>query len=682
MNFLYPGFLFAILAIAIPIVIHLFNFRRFKKVYFSNVQFLKEVQEQNSSRERLKHLLVLLSRILAIIFLALAFARPFISSSDQQHTKPAGNLVSVYIDNSYSMESLNKEGSLLEEAKRKAKEIAGAYSMADQFRLVTNDFEGKHQRAVNKEEFIRLLDGIKISAAGKPLQQVINRMEIDPAANKNQQAYLLSDFQKGFVGTHSLQTNKELNYSFIKLNANSLPNIAVDSVWSLSPVHLPNQAEQFVVQLHNYGDEEARDIPLKLTINQQQKAMSTLNIPAGKTLKDTLAFSGLAAGWQKGMLSIKDFPLTFDDDLNFTFEVAQDLKVLNISGNPSERYIRSLFSADAYFKLTEMPESNIAYSAFADYSLIVLDGLKEPSSGLAQQLKLYVENGGSMVIFPDLDASAAVYTPFLKGLSLPAVQQINVGPPIASTIDLKNPVFKDVFEQVPQNIDLPVVDRYFSYAEQNSSNKENILKLPLNRFLFARYNLGGGKVYLSATSLNPKDGNIARHPVFVPIMFKIAFASSKEQPFYYTVGKNNVLESAKISLPANQSIKLVSAGFEAIPEIRQTPGKTLLYVADQVRKSGFYELKKADEVLSVMAFNDDRTESDMHYASENEIKALFGKQNIAFYNSKKDALSMNMELKNNSSELWKLCLILAVVFLAVEILLIRFFNHTKNIQTT
>ena len=262
------------------------------------------------------------------------------------------------------MESLNKEGSLLEEAKRKAKEIAGAYSMADQFRLVTNDFEGKHQHAVNKEEFIRLLDGIKISAAGKPLQQVINRLEIDPAANKNQRAYLLSDFQKGFVGTHSLQTNKELNYSFIKLNANSLPNIAVDSVWSLSPVHLPNQAEQFVVQLHNYGDEDATDIPLKLTINQQQKAVSALNIPAGKTLKDTLAFSGLGAGWQKGMLSIKDFPLTFDDDLNFTFEVAQDLKVLNISGNPSEKYIRSLFSADAYFKLTEMPESNIRYSAF------------------------------------------------------------------------------------------------------------------------------------------------------------------------------------------------------------------------------------------------------------------------------------------------------------------------------
>jgi hypothetical protein len=682
MNFLYPGFLFALLAIAIPIVIHLFNFRKFKKVYFSNVQFLAAVEEQNSSREKLKHLLILLSRMLAVIFLVLAFSRPFVPSSNQKNNKAIGHLVTLYIDNSYSMESLNKEGNLLEEAKRKAKEIVGAYALTDQFRLVTNDFEGKHQQGVSKAEFINLLEGIKISASARSLQQVINRMETDPSANKNDIAYLLSDFQQTFVGKQALKTNQSIAYSFIKLNANSLPNISVDSVWSLSPVHLPNQPEQFVVQLHNYGNEDAVDIALQLTINKQQKAIANAKIAAGKTFRDTLSFSGLVGGWQKGSINIKDFPLTFDDQLNFSFKVEQDLKVLSISGNPSQKYIRSLFSADPYFKLTEMPESNIRYSTFGAYSLIVLDGLKEPSSGLAQQLKLYIENGGSVVIFPDLDANAAVYSPFLAGLSLPAVQQLNVGPAIASTIDLENSIFKDVFEQVPQNIDLPVVNRYFSYAERNSSSKENILNLPLNRFLFAKYNVGAGKAYLSAGSLDDKDGNLARHPVFVPLMFKIAFAATKEQPLYYTTGKNNLLESSAITLSGNQSLKLVSAGFEVIPEIRQTPGKTLLYVADQVKKSGFYELKKSEEILSVVAFNDDRTESDMHYASENEIKALFGKQNIAFYNAKKDALSMNVELKNNSSELWKLCLILAVVFLAIEIVLIRFFNPTKNIQTT
>ncbi|ETZ23356.1 BatA domain-containing protein [Pedobacter sp. V48] len=679
MNFLYPGFLFALLAIAIPIVIHLFNFRKFKKVYFSNVQFLKEAKEQNSSREKLKNLLVLLCRILAIVFLVLAFARPFIPSGNK-HNPGQRNVISIYIDNSYSMETVNKEGSLLDEAKRKAKEIVRSYDINDQFQLITNDFEGKHQRLVNKEEFIQLLDEIKISPANKTLQQILNRQQAGFSANRNEICYLLSDFQNSFTGNKPLAANKEISYTVIKLNANSLPNISVDSVWSLSPVHQPGQAEKVVVQLRNYGEEDASGIALKLTINKQQKAISNVNVGTGKSVNDTLSFSGLKSGWQKGVISIKDFPLTFDDDLNFSFKVSNELKVLNISGNSSDKFIKALFASDSYFKLTEMPESNIKYSSFSDYSLIVLNGLKEPSSGLAQQLKGYVQNGGSVVIFPDLDANSSVYTSFLTGLSLPAVQQLNSGPPLASSMDLKNSVFKDVFDQIPKNIDLPLVNRYFSYTEQNTSAKESILQLPLNRFLFAKYTAGAGKIYLSSSSLDIKDSNLPKHPVFVPLMYKIAFASAKEQPLYYTIGLNNLLESEKISLLATQSLKLVSDNFEVIPEVRQTAGKTLLYVADQVKKSGFYELKKTDSVLAVVAFNDNRTESDMHYTAEKELNNLFGKQKVAVFNSKKDAQSLNIEGKNSSSELWKLCLILAIVFLAGEILLIRFFNNIKNIE--
>ncbi|MFI5136035.1 MAG: BatA domain-containing protein, partial [Chitinophagales bacterium] len=65
MSFLYPAFLFALGAIAIPIIIHLFNFRRYKTIYFSNTKFLREVKEKTDSRTQLKHLLVLLCRILA-----------------------------------------------------------------------------------------------------------------------------------------------------------------------------------------------------------------------------------------------------------------------------------------------------------------------------------------------------------------------------------------------------------------------------------------------------------------------------------------------------------------------------------------------------------------------------------------------------------------------------------------
>jgi hypothetical protein len=679
MNFLYPGFLFALLTIAIPIVIHLFNFRKFKKVYFSNVQFLKEAKEQNSSREKLKHLLVLFSRILAIVFLVFAFARPFVSS--EKTINPAlRNLVSIYIDNSYSMETVNKEGSLLDEAKRKTKEILGNYGLNDQFQLLTNDFEGKHQRQVGKDEFIQQLDDIKISSASRSLQQVISRLQAG-AKNTNHVSYLLSDFQKNFSGTLPIQADSNSAITFIKLNANSIPNISADSLWSLSPVHQSNQSERIVVRLRNFGDEDAKDIPIKLSINGQQKAIGNVAVPAGKSITDTLNFSGLNVGWQKGLLTIKDYPLTFDDKLNFSFKVGKEMNILHITGDQSQTYVRSLFAADSYFKLTEMPEGNIKYASFPSYSLIIVTGLKEPSSGLAQQLKSYVQSGGSVVIFPDLNAGASRYSSFLTALSLPAVEQLNAGDPVSTTLDLKNELFKDVFDQVPKNLDLPVVNKYFSYASPNTSSRHDVLQLPLNKFLLARYSIAAGKIYLSSSSLDSKDGNLARHPVFVPIMFKIAFGSSRAFPLYYATGTSEVLESQKINLLRNQSLKLRSGQFEAIPDIRQTPGSTLLYVADQIKTPGFYDLIKGDSTLAVMAFNDNRIESDMHYSSDAALAQLFGKQKINIFNSKKDAQSLQVTATSNSQELWKLCVILALVFLVIEILLVRFFNHTKNINT-
>ncbi|MCX6185937.1 MAG: BatA domain-containing protein, partial [Bacteroidetes bacterium] len=78
MQFVYPGFLFALFAISIPIIIHLFNFRRYKKIVFSDIRFLKQVIEKNQKQQNIKNWLVLLCRILAISFLVIAFAQPYL----------------------------------------------------------------------------------------------------------------------------------------------------------------------------------------------------------------------------------------------------------------------------------------------------------------------------------------------------------------------------------------------------------------------------------------------------------------------------------------------------------------------------------------------------------------------------------------------------------------------------
>jgi preprotein translocase subunit SecG len=677
MNFLYPGFLFALISVAIPVIIHLFNFRKFKKIYFSNVQLLKEVEQQNSSKEKLKNLLILLSRILAIIFLVLAFAQPYIPEHNQK-TMAVNNVVSIYIDNSYSMEAINKDGNLLDEAKRRAKELVKGFGMNDRFQLLTNNFEGKHQRLLNEEEFLKALDDVKISAANRNLQQIVNRQGNVLTGSANKYSFLISDFQKNISTGNKLETKTDIQYSFLKLNANTLPNVAVDSVWMLSPNHQPGANERLVVQLKNYSEEEAKNIPLKLSINNQQKGLGSVSIPAGKTVKDTLNFSGLNAGWQRGIISIKDFPVTFDDTLSFSFKVDESFQVLSINGGNAGNYIKALFAADSYYKLTENAESNVNYSNFANYGLIVLNGLKSPSTGLAQQLKTYLNAGGTVVLFPDLDADIQTYNSFLSGLSLPTIQTLNTTATKVDQIDLQNPIFKTVFEEIPKNLDLPAVSRYYSFVEKNTANKEDIMLLPGRKSFFSKYGIGNGQVYLSASGLNTNDGNLARHPVFVPLIYRLALSGANESPLYYNLGNDNALASKKITLGKNQNLKITADRFEAIPEIRQANGKTLIYIADQIKNAGFYNLKLADSLLAVYSFNNGRTESDMHYLSKAELDQLAGKSNLKIFDTDKDAVKLIAGANKIGQTLWKLCLILSLIFIAAEILLIRFFNNTKK----
>ncbi|MGN8055618.1 BatA domain-containing protein [Pedobacter sp. 22163] len=677
MNFLYPGFLFALISVAIPVIIHLFNFRKFKKVYFSNVQLLKEVEQQNSSKEKLKNLLILLSRILAVIFLVLAFAQPYIPANNQK-TTASNNVVSIYIDNSYSMEAINKDGNLLDEAKRRAKELVKGFGMNDRFQLLTNNFEGKHQRLLNEEAFLKALDDVKISAVNRNLQQILNRQGNVLTGSANKYSFLISDFQKNISTTNKLDTKADIQYSFLKLNANTLPNVAIDSVWALSPNHQPGANERLVVQLKNYSEEEAKNILLKLSINNQQKGLGAVTIPAGKTVKDTLNFSGLNAGWQKGLISIKDFPVTFDDTLAFSFKVDESFPVLSINGANAGSYIKALFAADRYYKLTENAESNVNYSNFASYGLIVLNGLKNPSTGLAQQLKTYLNAGGTVVLFPDLDANIQTYNSFLSGLSLPNIQTLNTTATKVDQIDLQNPIFKTVFEEIPKNLDLPTVSRYYSFVEKNTTNKEDIMLLPGRKPFFSKYGVGNGQVYLSASGLNTSDGNLARHPVFVPLIYRLALSGGNETPLYYTLGNDNALAGKKITLGKNQSLKITADSFEAIPEIRQADGKTLIYIADQIKNAGFYNLKLADSLLAVYSFNNGRTESDMHYLDKTALNQLADKGNLKIFDTDKDAVKLIAGTNKIGQTLWKLCLILSLIFIAAEILLIRFFNNTKK----
>lgn len=207
MQFLYPAFLFGLLALAIPVIIHLFNFRRFKTVYFTNVRFLKNIQEETATKSRLKHILVLISRMLAITFLVLAFAQPFIPS-EQSANKATKKAVSIYIDNSFSMEAVNNDEQLLNIAKRKAEEIVNGYTIDDQFQLLTNDMEAKHQRLVSKEEMLQMITQVQRTPEVRSLSEIVKRQRDilnRDKAQSQKNIYAISDFQKMQLDLKTIQ---------------------------------------------------------------------------------------------------------------------------------------------------------------------------------------------------------------------------------------------------------------------------------------------------------------------------------------------------------------------------------------------------------------------------------------------------------------------------------------------
>jgi len=658
------------------VLVHLFNFRKYQKVQFSNVQFLKQVHEQQSSVRNLKERLILATRLLALLFLVLAFTKPYISPNNKN--AGAQHAVSIFVDNSYSMQLLNSEGTLLDEAKRRAKEIASAYGINDKFQLLTQDFEGKHQRLLSRDEFYDAVDAVKISPQSRNLQQIINREQglLGMQANTSKSIYIISDFQKNIITGQPLKTDTGTRISLVQLKASSLPNVAVDSVWLLNQVHRPGENEKLIVRLHNYAGENAEKIPLKLLVNGAQKALGSYSIVARSIQNDTLSFSGLQPGWQRGEVSLQDNPVTFDNQFYFSFNVAQQMPVLLINDGTANAYLKAVFAADPFFQPTTTTSGNIDYAGLSAYPIIVLSDIRSVSTGLAQQLKAYVAKGGTLAVFPDTAADLGSYRALLQPMNAVYPEKLITGASKVSALNLQNPVFKNVFDSFPQNPDLPVVKKYYQLSNPTGNN-EKLMELPGGQAFWTACASGNGRVYVSAVPLNDDFSNLPRHALFLPVMFRIALLSGHDQPLFYTIGRDETIEVPPVQTSEKQLLKLVKGTVSIIPDVRRQEGSTLLYMGDELQETGTYNLERQDSTLAVLAFNDS-SESDLSYFTAGDLAKIVP-QNAGILQGSKGSLKNAVTEINIGVQLWKLCIILALICLAAEIALTRYYKPGKQV---
>lgn len=244
-----------------------------------------------------------------------------------------------------------------------------------------------------------------------------------------------------------------------------------------------------------------------------------------------------------------------------------------------------------------------------------------------------------------------------------------------SSINLHNEVFKNIFENYPQNPDLPTVSKYYQLS--SVSRGEALMSLPGNQPFWSGYNSGNGKVYVSAVPLSDDYSNLQRHALFVPVMFRITLLSGHDQPLFYTLGDDENIEVPPVATSDKQVLKLVKGDQAIIPDTRQQEGSTQLFVSDELQQTGNYELKKQDSIISVLAFNNNRKESDMSYLAVSNLKNLFP-QAANVLQTGSGSIKGEVAQLNFGLQLWKLCIILALIFLAAEIVLVRFYNAGKQ----
>lgn len=680
--FVYPLFLWTLTAISIPIIIHLFNFRRYKKVYFTNVRFLKELQLESQSKSRLKELLILLSRILALTFLILAFAQPVLMDEQNATINLKQKNIGLYIDNSFSMEGVNKQGQLFENAKKIAKDIVGTYKTNDKFHLITNDFEGKHQRLYSKEDVLTEINELKISPSVKLYSDVFKRQceFLNDQENKSTFLYAITDAQKSSFNLTDLKNDSINRLTVVPISANETNNVYIDSCWFESPLQQKGFTQKLNVVIQNKSQNSIDAGTVRLTVNGNQTSIGSFSVESNAKINLVISFTIKNEGLNYASLKIDDYPITFDDELYFTFNSKTIINTVLIGGKETTSipFFTSLFAADSLFNYSQLSESAIDYSKFKSADLIVLCELENISNGLQAELIKFSQKGGNLVIIPALKTDIVNYNSFYSAFNLPQIVSLDTHALKLNKPDKNDPFFEGVFEKLDMQLNLPLSLQHYVSSKSSKQTQQTIYSLQNNDAFLMRSSFQNAGIFVFNSSFSEKQSNFCKHALFVPTFIRIAVTSVKPQPLFYTLNNLNsiVLKTDGIVTESPPHIVGYKNKLDVIPETRLINNSLNLFIDKQFNEAGFYNVVWQEAIKQNLAFNYNRIESNLIFYTLEELKDIIVKNNLTHFNLIDSKNSTNVtsaiQLGANGIKLWKWCLLITLLFIAIEICLIRF----------
>lgn len=690
MIFLNPAILFGLLAASIPVLIHMLNLRKLKRIDFSTLAFLKELQKNKIRKIKFKQWLLLALRILIILFIVLAFARPTIKGIAIGGTTSAAKTTAVFIlDNTFSMSAVDSKGSYFNQAKETIQQLLKELQEGDDASLVLVAGNNKEiETTGNLSDFEKKINETDLSYSSGDLNSAIVKAAkiLGNSKNFNKEIYILSDFQSGRIfNEESLSDLSQLLNEKVRLytfnySGKDIFNLGIDNLKVDSQIFEIDKPVNFSVTVTNYSSQPVQNAVVSLFLNSERSSQQSVSIAPGSSGLINMHAVPKSTGYINVTAEIEDDDILQDNKRYADFFIPDKIPVIIFTDDQNDsKFIKLALTAGdggGSVKITEKNTSQVSSIDLNQYDVVIILGA-ENVTGI-DRLKKYVLEGGSLFFMPGTNTSPSNFNEILKNLSLPTVTgefgKINSADNSTTfdKIEFNHPIFKDIFSiSAKKKVESPDLYHFIKFTTEGKG--AGIISLMDGSSFLSDYKIGNGKVLLINTAPVLSWSNLPLKGIFVPLMNKSVYylASRNISNEEYLAGTSveinlgdNSAGQVKIEKPGN--------GEEYISLDKSLKNNFIQY--DNTNITGNYKVFSGSKIINEFSVNADPKESVTKTADNKEFEKYLEKINFKgqLVNVERDQNPAEVILQSRfGTELWKYFVLLALILALVEMAVAR-----------
>lgn len=640
MQFKHPEILYFLFLLVIPILVHLFQFRRFKKEYFTNVKLLKEIQIQTRKSKSIKKWLLLATRLLLLAALIIAFAQPFFTAKDAENKE---NELVVLLDNSFSMQAKGAKGELL---KRSIQELLESFPENQTFSLLTNTevFWDTDIKSIQKE-----LQQLDYAPTSFELDALINQIELKKP-NSSKDYMIISDGIS--VTSEKINTISENNEVYwLQPKAEKSVNISIENA---SITEVSDAFYTLEVVLKAFGTVE-NEIPLTLYSNN--KAIAKTQVKFEKN-EQKIKLS-IPKKEMTGRIVIQDNSLQFDNEFFFTIQSPEKTNIALIGEASKNKFLHRIYTNEDFVTYATTIEQ-LDFNRLENQQTIVLNEVKEISQALQTNLVSFYEKGGNVIVIPSTESNLERLNSLSKKIGNVTFSNPSKTEKQITKISFNHPVYKNVFEKNVTNFQYPKVNSNFIV----SKNSSPILQFEDAEIFLSSVTNKLGTVYFFASAINKTNSNFQNSPLIVPTFFNMAMGNDTKDKLAFTISENET-KIIEADLEKDEVVSVSNESNSFIPMQQILSNKVKLTFGDYPEQAGNYNVKQKDKLITSISFNFPRNESDV------TLQSTLNNDNFAKINSVDEVLN-DLQTKRTDTALWKWFIITTLLLLLIELLIQKF----------